>query len=111
MALQNYKERRIGCHVVLKASEKQVSQILLSVKGAILEFPIGSKHFHPSGVSIVREEENVYILRGFEKWEDVNQLKLPSDLLALSEYILENELYQTLSFRHEEDGLKEEITL
>jgi hypothetical protein len=110
MALQNYRERKIGCHVILKTTEADMAAILLTVNNIKeVEFRIGERILHPEGVSITRLDEKTYRLQGYDKWEDVNQLKIPSDLLKVVEYILENNLYDSISIRHEEEGIKEEI--
>lgn len=109
MALQNYRERKIGHHVVLITTEEDIGTILLGVPGAIVDFEIGTKQLWHNGASVFRESENTYILRGYELWQDVDGMHLPADLLVLSEYILENDLYDSMSFRHEEIDLEKTI--
>ena len=117
MAAQNYRERKIGCHVVLKATERQIANILLrkaDLSCSITEligFPVDSWQQDPITLCKVwRKAENLFHIYGYEPWEDVNNMKIPADLLKLIEYILEKELYCSLSIRHEEEeGIKEEI--
>ena len=117
MAAQNYRERKIGCHVVLKAKERQIASILLrkaedlsSSITELIDFPVDSWQQDPITLCKVwRKAENLFHIYGYEPWEDVNNMKIPADLLKLIEYILEKELYCSLSIRHEEEGIKEEI--
>jgi len=104
-----YRPRQIGCHVILKATEEQVSEMMLGIPGAILEFPINTKLFHQDGVEVTRKSETEYVLRGYENFEIVNAMKIPEDLLKLSGDILEKNLYVSLSFRHEELDLTETV--
>ena len=110
MALQNYKERTIGCHVILRTNEEDMAKILIGLHfRGIVHFSEGDSQTWKNGAVIKRLSTTDYRLDGYEPFEVVNSSKIPKDLLELVEFILENNLYDSMSFRHDDEGLKEEI--